>query len=73
MIGGNRMANYNMAAQNKLKPQIEEIIPEYLTGDNQKRALEFQKFILSVIKIFPTSKSQTAIFHFHVLANGFFA
>jgi len=34
-----------MAAQNKLKPQIEEVIPEYLIGDNQKRALEFIAFL----------------------------
>ena len=39
------MLNYDMATQSKLKPQIEEIIPEYLTGDNQKRALEFMAYL----------------------------
>ena len=47
------MTNYDMVTQNKLRPKIEEIIPEYLTCDNRKRALEFIAF-LRENKIKPT-------------------
>jgi len=35
------MTPYDPFKQSKTKPKIEEVIPEYLTGDNKQRALDF--------------------------------
>ena len=40
-----KMSTYDPFKQSKTKPKIEEVIPEYLTGDNKQRALDFATWL----------------------------